>query len=114
VGEVIAREDEAGQVKLRIRAPAAVEPFLLEKGSVTVSGVSLTAFEVRGPEFAIALVPHTLRATTLSDRGRGDAVNLEADVLARWVAKRMPPSAGGLSLAKLAEAGYDAGQGEVE
>ena len=59
--------------------------YCVEKGSVTVDGVSLTIAELAEDAFAVALVPHTLEATTLSDLRPGQAVNLEADVLAKYV-----------------------------
>jgi riboflavin synthase len=104
-GEVLRRTEEPGQTTIRFRAPESVRPFLLEKGSIAVDGVSLTLWDVRGPEFSIALVPHTLRETTLRDLRRGSKVNLEADVLARWIAKLVP--GGGLSPERLREAGWD-------
>lgn len=107
VGEVLRRRDEPGQLTLTFRVPPPVEPFLLEKGSVAVDGVSLTVWDVRGPEFSVALVPHTLRGTTLGEFRAGRRVNLEADVLARWVARMLGGSAGGLTAARLSEAGYD-------
>jgi riboflavin synthase len=70
----------------RFRAPAAVEPFLVEKGSVAIDGVSLTVFSCRGRAFTVALIPHTLARTTLADRRPGDEVNVEADVLMKLVA----------------------------
>jgi len=109
VGEVVSRADEPGQTVFRIRAPASVTEYLLEKGSIAVNGISLTIWDVAGPEFSIAVIPHTLSATTLSGARRGDRVNLEADVLARWIARMMPDreSRGGLSMEKLRDAGYD-------
>jgi riboflavin synthase len=70
----------------RFRAPKAVEPFLVEKGSVAIDGVSLTVFSCRGSAFTVALIPHTLARTTLADRRPGDRVNVEADVLMKLVA----------------------------
>lgn len=109
VGTVAARTDEAGQTVFRIRAPEPVEPYLLEKGSVAVKGISLTIWDVAGPEFSIAVIPHTLAETTLGTTNRGDRVNLEADVLARWIARMMPGGApgGGVTMDKLRASGFD-------
>jgi len=109
VGEVVSRIDEPGQTALRIRAPEAVAPYLLEKGSIAVNGISLTIWDVATAEFSIAVIPHTLSETTLSGVNRGDLVNLEADVLARWIARMMPKrdSGGGLTMESLRNAGYD-------
>jgi riboflavin synthase len=70
----------------RFRAPAALAPYLVEKGSIAIDGVSLTVFSCRGPRFTVALIPHTLRATTLGRKRPGDRVNVEADVLLKQIA----------------------------
>ena len=109
VGEVAWRRDEPGQTVLRFRVPPPVERYLLEKGSIAVSGASLTIWDVDRAEFSIAVIPHTLAATTLADLRRGSKVNLEADVLARWIAKLLPDGgSGGITMEKLREAGYGA------
>ncbi|MGH7894969.1 MAG: riboflavin synthase [Candidatus Binatia bacterium] len=69
----------------RFRAPAVLAPYLVEKGSVAVDGVSLTVFACRGSSFTVALIPHTLRMTTLGARRPGDRVNLEADILLKQI-----------------------------
>ena len=69
----------------RFRAPRALSPYLIEKGSIAVDGVSLTVFACRGPSFTVALIPHTLAETTLGERKPGDRVNLEADVLLKHI-----------------------------
>lgn len=74
-----------GSMVVQIEVPDALRRYLVEKGSVTVDGVSLTVASV-GPEgFAVALIPHTQQSTTLGPKGPGDPVNLEADVLAKYV-----------------------------
>ena len=70
----------------RFRAPAALVPYLIEKGSIAVDGVSLTVFACRDTRFSVALIPHTLRVTTLGARRPGDRVNVEADVLLKQIA----------------------------
>ena len=85
VGSVTSVEPEQDGVRMRIEPPAELLRYLVEKGSITVDGVSLTVAAVDGAGFEVALIPHTLEATTLSDRAPGDAVNLEADVLAKYV-----------------------------
>lgn len=69
----------------RFRAPRTLAPYLVEKGSIAIDGVSLTIFGCRGPSFTVALIPHTLGETTLGERKPGDAVNLEADVLLKHI-----------------------------
>lgn len=90
VGEVTAVEPlPDGSTRIVVRAPAALAPYLVEKGSVTVDGASLTITTVRdtdaGTEFGVALIPHTLAVTTLGVRRPGDRVNLEADMIAKHV-----------------------------
>jgi riboflavin synthase len=71
--------------------PAGLLRYLVEKGSVTVDGVSLTVAEVGETGFAVALVQHTLSATTLGALRPGDRVNLETDVLAKYVERLLHP-----------------------
>jgi riboflavin synthase len=66
-------------------APAAVLRYVVEKGSITVDGISLTVAGVRDDAFEIAVIPHTLAVTTLGARQPGDPVNLEVDVVAKYV-----------------------------
>jgi riboflavin synthase len=81
--EAVAREGD--WLAYRFRAPRALAPYLVEKGSIAVDGVSLTVFACRGSRFTVALIPHTLAETTLGERRPGDHVNLEADVLLKHV-----------------------------
>jgi riboflavin synthase len=70
---------------IRIALPPPLRPYVVEKGSIAVDGVSLTVTVVDDEGFEVALIPHTLAATTLGERGPGDGVNLEADVVAKYV-----------------------------
>jgi len=86
VGEVVGVEAEpAGGAWMTIRPPAELVRYLVDKGSVSVDGVSLTVAGVDGDAFSVALIPLTLAATTLGTAGVGAAVNLEVDVLAKYV-----------------------------
>jgi len=86
VGEVVKVEALAdGSTRVTVRAPDDLARFLVEKGSVTVDGVSLTITAVDGVDFGVALIPHTLAVTTLGVRNAGDRVNLEADMIAKHV-----------------------------
>jgi riboflavin synthase len=85
IGTVRSVEPEGGGRRVVIEAPGGVLRYCVEKGSVTVDGVSLTVAELADDAFEVALVPHTLEATTFSDLKPGQAVNLEADVLAKYV-----------------------------
>jgi riboflavin synthase len=90
VGSVQSVEAEGEGLRVFVEAPSDVLRYCVEKGSVTVDGVSLTVAELAQDAFAVALVPHTLEATTLSDLRPGQAVNLEADVLAKYVERLLP------------------------
>jgi riboflavin synthase len=86
VGEVVGVEaDRTGGAWLTIRPPAELLRYLVEKGSVSVDGVSLTVAGLDGDAFSVALIPHTLAVTTLGTTGMGESVNLEVDVLAKYV-----------------------------
>ena len=90
VGRVRSLAPEGDGARLWIEAPDRVLRLCVEKGSIAVDGVSLTVAELADDAFAVALVPHTLRATTLGSLEPGDAVNLEADVLAKYVERLLP------------------------
>jgi riboflavin synthase len=91
VGRVRAVAAEGEGRRVWIDAPADVHRYCVEKGSVTVDGVSLTIAALADGAFAVALVPHTLEVTTLGALGVGDEVNLETDILAKYV-ERLSPS----------------------
>ena len=93
VGEVL-RFDAVGDNRLlEIRAPQALAKYIARKGSITVNGVSLTTNTVDGATFAINLIPHTLEATTLGRLQAGCRVNLEIDLIARYVERMLNPDA---------------------
>ena len=85
VGRVRAVEPDGDSCLVRFDAPPEVLRYCVEKGSIAVEGVALTVTELDDDGFAVALVPHTLAETTLGGVGPGDEVNLEADVLAKYV-----------------------------
>jgi riboflavin synthase len=92
VGELAERREEGIGLWLRFRAPEGVLRYLIEKGSVTVAGVSLTVAALHDDGFAVAIVPHTLQVTTFGSLAVGDAVNLEADMIARYVERLLAAS----------------------
>jgi len=87
VGTVRAAAPEGASLRLTVEMPAAVAPYIASKGSVTVEGVSLTVNEVDDAAFGVNIIPHTLQETTLGGLKPGDPVNLEIDVLARYIAR---------------------------
>jgi len=86
VGKLESIRKQGEWLLYRFSAPRTLAPYLVEKGSIAIDGVSLTVFSCRGPRFTVALIPHTLAATTLGARKPGDRVNLEADVLLKHIA----------------------------
>jgi riboflavin synthase len=87
--------------------PTALSKYVAHKGSITVSGVSLTVIEAEVESFSVSLVRHTLAATILNDLKIGDSVNIEIDVIARYIEKLLnQKESGGLTEAKLRELGY--------
>ncbi|HEX4930135.1 MAG TPA: riboflavin synthase [Gaiellaceae bacterium] len=90
VGRVVSVEPDGDGVRVRIEAEPELLRYCVEKGSITVDGVSLTVAGVDEAGFEVALIPHTLAETTLSLLATGDNVNLETDVLAKYVEKLLP------------------------
>jgi len=89
VGVIRARRPEQGSLRLSIEAPAELAKFIASKGSVALDGVSLTVNEVDGRVFGVNIIPHTAAVTTLGGKQPGDRVNLEIDMLARYVQRLM-------------------------
>jgi riboflavin synthase len=87
VGRVVAVAPENASTRISFAVPAPLHRFIAEKGSVAVDGVSLTVNEVAGDVFGVNIIPHTAAHTTLGLRGPGDAVHIEIDMLARYVAR---------------------------
>ena len=87
VGRLLRIDVRENARDLEIEAPAELLPLIAARGSITVDGISLTVTGVSGSCFSVSIIPHTWQETTLSDRRVSDAVNLEADVLARHVAR---------------------------
>jgi riboflavin synthase len=95
LGEILRREAVTGEgewgptARFDIRAPAGLSRFIAEKGSVALDGTSLTVNSVEGNVFSVLLIPHTLAVTTWGERGEGDMLNLEIDLMARYAARLM-------------------------
>jgi riboflavin synthase len=87
VGEVLSVAPEGGSHRVRIRAPRPLHRFIAPKGSITVEGVSLTVNDVEDDVFGVNLIPHTWDVTTLGELAPGARVNLEIDMLARYLAR---------------------------
>ncbi len=105
VGEVVLMDRGQRTARLEVLAPGEVSQYLVKKGSVAVDGVSLTVNEVWGDRFQVMLIPYTLEHTTLGELRPGDKVNLEADILAKYVRKFLNLKEG-IDEAFLAEHGF--------
>ena len=89
VGEVVAFEPVGESHRLVVRAPAELAKYVARKGSIAVQGVSLTVNRVDGPQFEVNLIPHTLAVTTLKTLSPGARVNVEVDLIARYVERML-------------------------
>lgn len=108
VAEVLARAAEGQGARLTVSLPPALAPLVAEKGSIAIDGISLTVARAHRDRFEVALIPETLARTTLGVAGPGTRVNLEADVVARHVARlaEFGLVPGGLDTGALARWGY--------
>jgi len=112
LGTVIERHDDARSVRFSIEAPAELARYIAHKGSITVDGTSLTVNAVDGRRFELNIVPHTLQETIMDSYAAGRPVNLEVDLVARYLErlllgeKAADPGVGGVDLAMLARAGF--------
>lgn len=87
VGQVVSIAPEGGSHRIRLRAPRPLHRFIAAKGSISVDGVSLTVNEVEDDVFGVNIIPHTWQVTTLGGLSEGARVNLEIDLIARYVAR---------------------------
>lgn len=112
IGEVIGRQGDARSERLQIRAPDSLSKYIAHKGSITVDGTSLTVNAVNGAVFDLNIVPHTLKETVIQHYQVGTRVNLEVDVIARYLErlllgdKAAQAEASGITAAFLAENGF--------
>ncbi len=112
VGMVVSRTPDARSERFRIKAPATLARYIAHKGSITVDGTSLTVNKVDGAEFELNVVPHTLEHTIMSEMAAKTSVNLEVDVLARYLERLMlgneasKPQSGNITLDFLKENGF--------
>jgi riboflavin synthase len=114
VGEVLAREPVGRSIRFRIQAPAPLARYIAEKGSICIDGISLTVNGVDGAVFTLNIVPHTLQETTMTAFRPGRRVNLEVDLLARYLERMLlgeqaaqpGESGGGITLDFLARHGF--------
>lgn len=112
VGEIVSVDDAGQTWELWVKAPDELAKYIAEKGSITVDGVSLTVNDIDGAKFKLTLVPHTLQETIIQHYRAGTKVNLEVDVIARYLERLMQgdkaahSSSADISMGFLAENGY--------
>lgn len=106
VGVVVAMASDARSVRLTIEIPAEYARYVARKGSICVDGVSLTINEVSGNRFELNIIPHTTEVTIIGHYSTGSIVNIEVDLLARYVERLIGKDDGGLSVEFLKEHGY--------
>lgn len=111
VGKVVSRQTDARSERFRLRAPDGLAKYIAHKGSITIDGTSLTVNAVDGAEFELNIVPHTLAHTVMGSYQVGTAVNLEVDLLARYLERLLlgdkAAAGGGISLDFLTEHGFN-------
>jgi riboflavin synthase len=105
-GLVAARGRRGDALDVTVAAGAELLRYVIEKGSIAVDGISLTVNAVDGRGFTVSLIPHTQGATTLADKPVGAQVNLEVDLIGKYVEKLVAPHAPGLTVEKLKESGF--------
>ncbi|WP_116366803.1 riboflavin synthase [Parahaliea mediterranea] len=112
VGEVVSSAEDGRSIRFVLRAPDALAKYIAHKGSITVDGTSLTVNAVHGAEFDLNIIPQTMAETIFGTYAPGSRVNLEVDLIARYLERLVlgeaaaNPQAGGLTMATLAENGF--------
>ncbi|MDJ0813905.1 MAG: riboflavin synthase [Woeseiaceae bacterium] len=106
LGTVRRLESDARSIRLSIEIPADFSRYVAKKGSVTVDGVSLTVNDVSGTVFEVNIIPHTAEVTVIGDYAVGDAVNIEVDLLARYLERLLSKDDEGMTMDFLKEHGY--------
>ena len=109
VADVLERRPEGGSVVYRFSLPRVLAPLFIEKGSAAVDGVSLTVNALDAESFSVQLIPETQARTALADKAVGAKVNLEADVVGKYLARLASPALKGLSAEAIAKAGFFGG-----
>ncbi len=112
-GVVSGKRREMDFLHLRVRIPPLFTKYVVPKGSIAIDGISLTVNECEGDEIRMTLIPHTLEKTTLIDKNVGDPVNVETDVLGKYVEKLLPRESGkpgGVDVSLLREYGFIKGE----
>lgn len=109
VGRVVIRGDGGDHWDYTIEMPASLAKYVAEKGSIAIDGISLTVVSVSADRFGVTIIPHTMQVTTMGDRREGDRVNLEVDLVARYLERLVGTGTEveGLTAASLQRMGFD-------
>lgn len=94
IGTIVEKQPDGRSIRFKFKAPDNLARYIAEKGSITINGISLTVNAVEASHFTVNIVPHTLQETTLAGSRAGDEVNLEVDILARYLERLLQGSAG--------------------
>ncbi len=106
VGRIREKREEGNGWRIFIEAPANVLRYVIKKGSIAVDGISLTVADVDASGFSIAMIPHTAKLTTLGFKTAGDGVNLESDIIGKYVERLLSGRVEGVSLELLKKTGF--------
>ena len=109
IGVIVEKRGERDFLQLKIRIPESVSKYVVQKGSIAIDGISLTVNECQGGEIQMTLIPYTIEKTTLTGKQVGDRVNVETDILAKYVEKLMSQGgqkSGQVDLSFLKEHGF--------
>ena len=107
IGQVSAVTKTAGSLIIFIRVPHELASYIVEKGSIAVEGVSLTTNRIAGAEFQVTIISYTAQHTTLGKRRTGDRVNIEVDLIGKYIRRFMQQGGAGIDKGFLAEHGFD-------
>ena len=91
-GRIVSLKEDKNAILMKIQTDGAILRYIVEKGSVALDGISLTVAQVGTRDFTVSLIPHTRQVTNLSDKGEGSLINIENDVVGKYVAKLLQPA----------------------
>lgn len=91
-GRIVSLKDDKNAILMKIQAKGSILRYIVEKGSVALDGISLTVAEVSNRDFTVSLIPHTRQVTNLSSKGEGSLINIENDVVGKYVEKLLQPA----------------------
>ncbi|MDX9715437.1 MAG: riboflavin synthase [Dissulfurispiraceae bacterium] len=107
VGRILSKKEVSNAIRIEIEAPRNILKMLVPKGSVAIDGISLTVVDLLPDRFSVVIIPHTAKLTTIGLKGHGDTVNIEIDILAKYVARFIDKGSSGSSFtASLKNSGF--------